>query len=257
MTEQIKDALVALDVLEQQVGGYQRAKDILREFITRPQPQTVGDDFHVAMTRVIAIAKAHKADESAGGNYKGANESNRHAIEYAEKLLYTALQAAHAPVSDDPDHQCEAMEVCAEAYQLVGAYADIIPNAEKWLDNLANGQMRHKDLLPVTALQSQPRVVCSGCCGKGCNDCGHTGVPFNAFTDSEECEPNVLPIEPHTFGASCEATAAEKSAVKSFMELRRVEKLVEALEIIADDESPLEVPCHRQLAREALKEFEG
>lgn len=48
-------------------------------------------DLVAAMTHVIAIAKAYKADESAGRNYKGANESNRKAIERAEMLLYPYL----------------------------------------------------------------------------------------------------------------------------------------------------------------------
>lgn len=47
-------------------------------------------DLLTAMYHVIAIAKAYKADESHGGNYKGANDSNRRVIEHAEKLLQTA-----------------------------------------------------------------------------------------------------------------------------------------------------------------------
>jgi len=54
-----------------------------------PELKSCPDEFRAAMTRVIAIAKAYRADESDGGNYKGANESNRKAIEYAETLLNT------------------------------------------------------------------------------------------------------------------------------------------------------------------------
>lgn len=39
--------------------------------------------------------------------------------------------------------------VCAEAYQLVGVYSEIIPEAEKWLDNLSQNKLVHTDLLPV------------------------------------------------------------------------------------------------------------
>lgn len=44
--------------------------------------------------------------------------------------------------------------VCAEAYQLIGQimneYPDMIPYVSKWLDNLAQHKLVHKDLLPVT-----------------------------------------------------------------------------------------------------------
>jgi hypothetical protein len=46
-----------------------------------------------------------------------------------------------------------AKAVCAETYQLVGLivgeYPDLIPDAEKWLDNLSQNKRVHKDLLPV------------------------------------------------------------------------------------------------------------
>lgn len=43
----------------------------------------------------------------------------------------------------------DAEEVCAEAYQMVGQFMYLIPNADQWLDNLAQGRLVHKDLLPV------------------------------------------------------------------------------------------------------------
>ena len=43
----------------------------------------------------------------------------------------------------------DAEQVCAEAYQLVGSLGDKVPDAEKWLDNLAAFKLVHKDLLPL------------------------------------------------------------------------------------------------------------
>ena len=43
----------------------------------------------------------------------------------------------------------EAETVCYEAYQLVGALTEHIENADKWLDNLSEARLVHKDLLPV------------------------------------------------------------------------------------------------------------
>jgi len=33
--------------------------------------------------------------------------------------------------------------------QLVGQFMHLIPNADQWLDNLAQGRLVHKDLLPI------------------------------------------------------------------------------------------------------------
>ena len=48
----------------------------------------------------------------------------------------------------------QAQNVCAEAYQLVAmidmAVPGLVPNAVGWLDNLANHEMLHDDLLPVS-----------------------------------------------------------------------------------------------------------
>lgn len=52
----------------------------------------------------------------------------------------------------DKDADEKAIAVCAEAYQLVGSISavmpDLIPNVEKWMDNLAAAEVKHKDLLP-------------------------------------------------------------------------------------------------------------
>ena len=48
--------------------------------------------------------------------------------------------------------------VCGEAYQLLGTivfhYPQIIPNAEKWLDNLSRAKPIHDNLLPATVISS-------------------------------------------------------------------------------------------------------
>lgn len=58
----------------------------------------------------------------------------------------------------DTDHGMRINEegpemVCAEVYQLLGSiiyhYPDLIPNVEKWLDNLSQNKIVHKNLLPV------------------------------------------------------------------------------------------------------------
>lgn len=43
----------------------------------------------------------------------------------------------------------ELEDVIGQTYQLIGALSDVVPDAEKWLDNLAAGKLVHKKLLPV------------------------------------------------------------------------------------------------------------
>jgi excisionase family DNA binding protein len=52
----------------------------------------------------------------------------------------------------------EAEDVCAEAYQLVGHFMRVIPNATQWLDNLAQGRLVHEGLLPVFKTDEDVRV---------------------------------------------------------------------------------------------------
>ena len=55
------------------------------------------------------------------------------------------------PFSGDLDIEAhsEAAEVCGEAYQLVAQLTHLIPNADKWLDNLSEARLVQKGLLPV------------------------------------------------------------------------------------------------------------
>jgi hypothetical protein len=57
----------------------------------------------------------------------------------------------------------EAEIVCGETYQLIGAIVaecpGLIPNAEKWLDNLAEGKLVHKGLLPVELRRLLPLEI--------------------------------------------------------------------------------------------------
>lgn len=82
-----------LDVINGNVG-YTLTKQTERTIIDALSAPPSGEGVDIsAMRRVIAIAKAYKADETTGGNYKGANESNRRAIEYAEQQLEALKQA--------------------------------------------------------------------------------------------------------------------------------------------------------------------
>lgn len=60
----------------------------------------------------------------------------------------------NVPHEDADDLVSPADLVCGEAYQLLSAinycYPAMIPNAERWLDNLSRARLVHDDLLPVT-----------------------------------------------------------------------------------------------------------
>jgi hypothetical protein len=49
----------------------------------------------------------------------------------------------------DIEAHSEAAEVSGEACQLVAQLTHLIPNADKWLDNLSEAKLVHKGLLPV------------------------------------------------------------------------------------------------------------
>lgn len=108
--QELESANKALDVLLEDLKrksspiSYERLYhyvNIIRTALSQPEAQAVDVELAAAMGRVIAIAKSYKADESAGGNYKGANESNRRAIEYAESFLASGHLRTKAEPKND------------------------------------------------------------------------------------------------------------------------------------------------------------
>ena len=76
---------------------------------------------------------------------------------------------------DDDENEMEA--VCQQAYQLIGALGDIVPNLTKWLDNLAEGRLVHKGLLPVFHTQEEWNAFIRRCPepSQGADDAGRGG----------------------------------------------------------------------------------
>lgn len=64
------------------------------------------------------------------------------------RRVAAALRSRQLGGSPETDAS-EAATVCYQAYQLVGQLVDLIPDADKWLDNLSEARLVHDGLLPV------------------------------------------------------------------------------------------------------------
>lgn len=111
---------------------------------TRTQPvadDAGGDEFKAAMTRVIAIAKSYRSPSNEG-NYKGADESNRRAIEYAEQLLKQPPAADNRGVN-------VALEI-RDVLNSVGLLDEQVGENKRLLSNLIEEHLTARGLLRTT-----------------------------------------------------------------------------------------------------------
>jgi hypothetical protein len=120
------------------------AKDVYNRLTNTAPPATDGEREAFEKTARDVIAVYHKTHLS--------KEAQLNA-------MVSVLQAAKAsygvPNQTDKARIEELETICAEAYQVIGAFSDFLPDA-KLLDNLSQQKLVHKDVLPCVVNSSVP-----------------------------------------------------------------------------------------------------
>ena len=128
--------------------------------------------------RHAALHAMHWEGNSMAGWYDDGSEEEAQAHRRARAAELAKKKTKPAVAQVDAGEICEtnmaseypsgieppAGMVCGEVYQLLGAivfdYPQMVPNAEKWLDNLSQARLVHDDLLPaIIAAPPEPAVA--------------------------------------------------------------------------------------------------